>query len=392
MFKPLFARPAIATAFLAIPMLCNAASMPPARPLSAVVESAIGPAMAEHRIPGMAVAIHARGQRHYFNYGVASRKTGKPVTANTLFEIGSVSKVYGATLAGYAEASGKLSLSAPVSRYIPALAGSAFDRISVLQAGTYAAGGLPLQFPDGVKDDAGAMQWLRGWQPEWRPGTQRMYSNPSIALLALAAAGGLRQPCARAIERTLAPQLKLRQTWVTVPAAEMPNYAQGYDDRDRPVRFSGTLMCAGAWGSLKTSSTGLMDFLEAHLDASKLAPEWRRAIDITQTGWYRTPLNQQGLGWEIYPWPVDETRWAEGNSTRMSRRANPVDPIAQPARAGHGNLLNKTGGTGGFSSYVLLLPGRDIAIVLLANKSGWPAKDRIHTATAILRALDAPTE
>ena len=116
---------ALATLLSASP-LSSIANEPHARgPLDAAVAAAIRPTMAQYRIPGMAVAIHAHGQRYYFNYGVASKADNQPVTAETLFEIGSVSKLYGATLAGYAIASGKLSLDTPVSRNIPALAGSA---------------------------------------------------------------------------------------------------------------------------------------------------------------------------------------------------------------------------------------------------------------------------
>lgn len=383
-----FAAFAVTALFFALPTTSQAAQTSRQATLDEAVASTVRPSMQKHGIPGMAVAVHVRGQRHYFNYGVASKETGAPVTAETLFEIGSVSKVYGATLAAYAEASGKLALNAPISRYLPELKDSAFDQISVMQTATYSTGGLPLQFPDAIHNDAEAMRWLQGWKPAWTPGSQRQYSNPSIGLMGLAATRSLRQPCAGAIERTLIPGLKLHQTWVNVPDTEMPNYAQGYNDRDQPVRFKDTLMCAGSWGSIKTSSTGLMDFLEANLDASKFAPLWQRAIASTQTGWYQTPLNEQGLGWEIYPWPVVESRLIEGNSQRMSGQSNPVTLIDQPQRAAHGSLLNKTGGTGGFSAYVVVLPERDIAILMLANKSSWPRDERIQAAHALLRQLD----
>ena len=355
--------------------------------LQAAVTAAVQPTMTQQGIPGLAVVIHEHGQRHYFNYGVASKVTGQPISADTLFEIGSVSKLYGATLAAYATTTGKLSLSSPVSRYVPQLAGSAFDHITVLQAGTYAAGGLPMQFPDSVIDDAGALQWLNQWKPTWKPGIQRVYSNPSIALLGMAAAGSLQQPCNEAIEHTLTTGLQLRQTWVDVPAGQQANLAQGHN-KSGEVPHQHYPACAGSWGALKTSSTGLMDFLEAQLNPGKLTPDWQRAIGITQTGWYRTPLMLQGLGWEIYPWPVAQSRIVPGNSSQMSARANAVHLVSQPQRATRSNLLNKTGGTNGFSSYVLLLPERDIAIALLANKSDWPREERVHAALTILRALD----
>ena len=78
-----------------------------------------------------------------------------------------------------------------------------------------------------------------------------------------------------------------------------------------------------------------------------------------------------------------------GNSPAMSGQENPVSLIERPEIANHDSLLNKTGSTSGFSSYVVALPGRDIAIVMLANKANWPRKERVKAALAILRALDA---
>lgn len=115
--------------------------------LQALVNAAVTPVMQQQNIPGLTVALTVNGQAHYFNYGVATKDTGQKVSENTLFEIGSVSKTFTATLAGYAQANGKLDLATKASTLWPALQGSAFDNISVLQLGTYSAGGLPLQFP-----------------------------------------------------------------------------------------------------------------------------------------------------------------------------------------------------------------------------------------------------
>ncbi|MDP0919222.1 serine hydrolase, partial [Klebsiella pneumoniae] len=84
-------------------------------------------------IAGLSVAVVNKGKVQYFNYGVADKANQLPVTQDTLFEIGSVSKTYTATLGGYAQASGKLKLSDIASEHLSALKGSAFDRISLLQ-------------------------------------------------------------------------------------------------------------------------------------------------------------------------------------------------------------------------------------------------------------------
>jgi|GEM_PF-3794910 len=53
-----------------------------------VVDAAIRPVMAQYDIAGMAVGITIAGRATVFDYGVASKETRRPVTPDTLFEIG----------------------------------------------------------------------------------------------------------------------------------------------------------------------------------------------------------------------------------------------------------------------------------------------------------------
>ena len=64
--------------------------------------------MKANDIPGLAVAISLKGEPHYFSYGLASKEDGRRVTPETLFKIGSVSKTFTATLAGYAARQDKM--------------------------------------------------------------------------------------------------------------------------------------------------------------------------------------------------------------------------------------------------------------------------------------------
>ncbi|HEC1393204.1 TPA: serine hydrolase, partial [Pseudomonas aeruginosa] len=93
------------------------------------VDAVIRPLMSKYKIPGMAVALSVDGQHTFYNYGVASKATGQAVTPTTLFEIGSLSKTFTATLASYAQGQGKLQWSDQASHYLPSLKGSAFDRV-----------------------------------------------------------------------------------------------------------------------------------------------------------------------------------------------------------------------------------------------------------------------
>ncbi|MGG2479113.1 serine hydrolase, partial [Rhizobium sp. BR5] len=68
----------------------------------AITDAAIKPVMEKNGIPGLAVAISINGENHIFTYGVLSTSTGQPVTPQTLFELGSISKTFTVTLSTYA--------------------------------------------------------------------------------------------------------------------------------------------------------------------------------------------------------------------------------------------------------------------------------------------------
>src|SRR5690606_31673128 len=112
-----------------------------------------------------AVAVTVGDQPIFFNYGLASKEAHTLVDEATIFEIGSISKTFTATLALYAQALGKLSLDDHPGMYMPQLKGSAIDKASLLELGTYTAGGLPLQFPQEVSGTDGMMTYFQQWVP-----------------------------------------------------------------------------------------------------------------------------------------------------------------------------------------------------------------------------------
>ncbi|AZF58641.1 class C beta-lactamase [Pseudomonas sp. R11-23-07] len=354
--------------------------------LREVVDSRVKPLMQQQGIVGLSVAVVKKGQAQYFNYGVASREGKQPVTQDTLFEVGSVSKTFTSTLGGYAQASGKLKLSDRASQHWAELAGSAFDHISLLQLATYTAGGLPLQFPGAADSAATMLDYYRHWQPTETPGTRRLYSNPSIGLFGYLAAKSLGQPFNVAMEQTLLPALGLKNTYLNVPADKLGRYAQGYDKQDKPVRVGPGALDSEAYG-IKTSTQDLARYVMLNLHPETLSAPLQQAIATTHSGYYSVDGMTQGLGWEYYPYPITQQALIEGNSTPMALESHTVKWL-QPAQSQPANVLyNKTGSTNGFGAYVAYVPSRDIGVVILANRN-YPNAERVKVAHAILTALD----
>jgi beta-lactamase class C len=353
--------------------------------LSAVVNSAIRPLMATHDVPGMAVGVTLEGRQHTFQFGVASRRSGAAVTADTLFEIGSLSKTFTATLATLAQALGTLSLQDAPGRALPVLRGCAIDAVTLLQLGTYTAGGLPLQFPDGIDDEAAALAFFRAWKPEARPGEQRRYSNASIGLLGHIAALTMQRSYSDLAERELFPRLGLRRTFVRVPASRLDTYAWGTDKANQAVRVNPGVFDAQAYG-VKTTVGDMLTFLDANIDPSLLEAAMRRAIEATHVGHFRAGPLVQGLGWEQYPYPVALDRLQAGNASRMALEPHAAQALgSSPARNGP-TLFNKTGSTNGFSAYAAFVPHHRVGVVLLANRNV-PVPARIDAAHAVLQAV-----
>ncbi|HCR1255533.1 TPA: PDC family class C beta-lactamase [Pseudomonas aeruginosa] len=359
----------------------------PADRLKALVDAAVQPVMKANDIPGLAVAISLKGEPHYFSYGLASKEDGRRVTPETLFEIGSVSKTFTATLAGYALAQDKMRLDDRASQHWPALQGSRFDGISLLDLATYTAGGLPLQFPDSVqKDQAQIRDYYRQWQPTYAPGSQRLYSNPSIGLFGYLAARSLGQPFERLMEQQVFPALGLEQTHLDVPEAALAQYAQGYGKDDRPLRVGPGPLDAEGYG-VKTSAADLLRFVDANLHPERLDRPWAQALDATHRGYYKVGDMTQGLGWEAYDWPSSLKRLQAGNSTPMALQPHRIARLPAPQALEGQRLLNKTGSTNGFGAYVAFVPGRDLGLVILANRN-YPNAERVKIAYAILSGLE----
>jgi len=264
-----------------------------------IVAQVIQPVMEKYGVPGMAVGIVMRGQSYVYDYGVMSKATRKPITRDTLFEIGSDSKTFTATLAAYAEASGQLLLSDSASKHFPSLRGTSFDKVSLLNLGTHTSGGLPLQVPDDIKNNDQLMAYLQRWKPTHAPGTYRTYSNLSIGLLGVIAAKSMNGDFVALMEGTLFPGLGMKNTYLHVPKSQTENYAQGYTKTDTPIRMAPGVLAPEAYG-IRTTAGDMLRFVEANMRMLDLDEKLQRAITNTHTGYYRIGAMTQDLIWEQY--------------------------------------------------------------------------------------------
>ncbi|HHF0554547.1 TPA: class C beta-lactamase [Vibrio antiquarius] len=352
--------------------------------LKSVVDECAKGLMNEYDIPGLAVAVTIDGKRYFYNYGFADESQGSLVTNDTIFELGSISKTFAATLTGYAQEKGKLNMDDKVKDYIPELENSVLGNTKLVHVATYTAGGLPLQFPSEVTNDAEMMQYYKTWKPEYEAGTKRKYSNPSIGLFGYIGALSMKSDYTEMIETLILPKLGMTNTFVDVPKDKLNNYAFGYSSEGKPVRVNPGILDAQAYG-IKSTSLDMLQYIEANMGQAQLNTDIENALERTHTKYFDTDTFTQAVGWEGYNYPVSLSQLLKGNSSDVILNAKPVQ-ASESGTLGRDVWYNKTGSTGGFGAYVAYVPSEKIGIVILANKN-YPNAERVEAAYNIISSV-----
>ncbi|MDJ0089849.1 beta-lactamase [Pantoea allii] len=348
------------------------------------VKNIITSLMEQEGIPGMSVAVLYKGRPQYLNFGVADTASDRRVTENTLFELGSVSKTFTGVLAGVMMRNSQLHLNDPVQKYWPALKGPQWQAIKMVHLATYSAGGMPLQLPASVTDQDTLLTYLQQWQPDAAPGTQRRYSNVSLGLLGYLMIKGEFE---EAMQKNVFTPLRLTRTFYRVPASMMFDYAWGYKD-GQPVRVSPGMLSAETYG-VKSTARDMMTFMQANANPNGLSSGntvLRNGMITAQSRYLTAGKLSQGLGWEIYPWPMDTQTIVDASDNNMARQAQPATLLNPPKPADRASWIHKTGSTNGFGAYIAFIPQLNSGVVMLANKN-YPNPARIKAAAAILEAI-----
>ncbi|CNI29946.1 beta-lactamase [Yersinia thracica] len=355
--------------------------------IAAIVNNTLTPLIEKQDIPGMAVAVFYDGKPLFFNYGFADIKNRRPVTENTLFELGSVSKTFTGVVGGYAEQTGILNLSDSATKYSPELTGRQWKDISMLNLATYTAGGLPLQIPDTVTNMKLLWQYYQQWQPQWAPGVMRNYSNASIGLFGTLAVKKSNLSFEDYMAQHVFQPLKLTHTFITIPDSMQSDYAWGYKD-GQPVRVTPGVLAAEAYG-VKSTAQDMVKFMQANIEPEKLLADndkLKKAIIAAQSRYYRSGNMFQGLGWEMYNWPINSQEVIAFSSNEIALQPHKINALMPPYSAVPASWVHKTGSTNGFGAYIAFIPEKKIGIVMLANKN-YPNPVRVEAANHILQSL-----
>jgi len=281
---------------------------PPPSPHRAAVTAQLQPLIDHELASAIVIGLYDAGKTEVFGFGTTP--LGTPPDDRTLFELGSVTKVYTSLLLADSIQRREVTLDQPVAELLPtgvsvptregvaitlkhlALHSSGLPRIplSVLP-------NAPDPYAHYTEDTLYAD--LAHAQLESTPGTQIVYSSWGAGLLGFALGKKLVVGYERILfDRVLRP-LGLHDTYITVPPAAAAHRIPGTNDELARVPYW-TFDALAASGALISDAHDQLALIDAELDASagSHAP-LRAAMHLTQEPQLQNPDINEGIGWQI---------------------------------------------------------------------------------------------
>jgi CubicO group peptidase (beta-lactamase class C family) len=295
--------------------------------------------------PGASVLIMERGEIvHQAGYGLANVELGVPITKETVFRIGSVTKQFTATGIMLLEQRGQLSTSDPIKKYLPDYPthghNITIDHLLRHTSGIKSYTGIPDYMNTGIRDDLTTDELIDVFDNlpmEFAPGDQWNYNNSGYVLLGaiIEVVSGTRYE--DFIAEQIAGPLGLTSTVYGGPKL-VPNRASGYELDD-----DGNVVNAGFLSMTQPHAAGALLSTTGDLLA------WHNALTggefIHDSSYIKMTSPSELNDGQRYP-------YGYGLSLGTLR--------------GHRSIAHG-GGIHGFACYTLWLPDEDVYIAILTN-------------------------
>jgi CubicO group peptidase (beta-lactamase class C family) len=313
----------ITTTFLLSVALCAAQILAPPVPMNAAAEAHLQaniPALMEKAgVPGLSIAVIRDGRTVWSeSFGVRSETTKKPVTKDTYFNVGSLSKpVFAYGVLKLVDA-GKLKLDEPLAPYLPKEMTEGDPRFQQITA----------RFV--LSHRTGFPNWPGDGKPltiHFTPGERFSYSGSGMVFLQKAVEKITGKPLNDYLREAVFEPLGMKHSsYVWSPAFES-DVAIGHDIAGVPVDLFKADQ-ANAAASLETTAEDYANFLDAILEGKGLAPATvhemekpqiavdpacANCIDSTPSGKLSTSIFW-GLGFGIEKTAEGESLWHWGDN------------------------------------------------------------------------------
>ena len=303
----------------------------------------------QHQSVGIVVGVIGPEGRRVIAHGNLEKGDMRPLDGDTIFEIGSVTKVFTSLLLADMVQRGEVAVNDPIAKYLPEtvkVPERNGKQITLLDLATHTSGlpRLPSNFspqnPSNPYQDYSVeqlYQFLAGYKLERDPGSQFEYSNLGGGLLGHVLALREGTSFELLVARRICAPLGMTSTGITLTPEMKVRLAAGHNAAMETVEpWGGQRTLAGA-GALRSSANDMLAFMAANLcyTDSPLAPAMAALLQE------RKPMGgRQGsevaLGWHIAKRNGKEIVWHNG-------------------------------GTGGYRTYVGFDPAVRMGVVALSN-------------------------
>ena len=298
---------------------------------------------------GVAVAVRMNGTTSFFNYGFANNAQNRRVTEDSIFNLGSVGKVFATTLLAQAVKQGELSLDDPVAKYVTELQrGDDIRRVTLGQLASHTSGlpRVPQQYEHWHRGNytwPDFVRFLNSWKadPKHEPGQQYLYSNAAMVLLRVALERRFNTRFAALMHERITVPLGMTSTALPLPRDLLGRAVQGYGQMGKPIgrpgEESGTFKWPGA-GQIYSSPRDMAAFLAANMGELPDRRPMESAMALAQQPVFTVnPHFKQGLAW-------------------------------QDVSAGNLTIVDKNGGLPNTSTYIGFAPQQKLGVVILVNR------------------------
>ncbi|MBE7732683.1 serine hydrolase [Devosia faecipullorum] len=306
-------------ALMILPAAAQEASLPDNADIAGILSDRIGRDQAN---VGIAVALIEGGETRFVSHGTMALDGAEPVDEHTIFEAGSITKLFTNLLLAQLVDKGRIDLDAPIADYLPEgfiMPQQGERPITAFDLATHRAGfsGLP---EDVLAADLNNLysgynaEQLRAWLATYVParpsGEGFEYSNIGTAILGLAIEEVSGLSYADLVKEAILTPLGMDETSLALTGTARPEMAMGHDGAREPASNWDFEVFAPA-GALLTNSADLIKFIGAASGASPtpLQPAFETMLART------VPVSDGisiGLGWFITDTGQSEIVWHNG--------------------------------------------------------------------------------
>jgi CubicO group peptidase (beta-lactamase class C family) len=275
---------------------------------------------------GIVVGVIEPAGRRVVSYGHLAKNDPRPLDGDTVYEIGSITKVFTSLLLADAVQRGEVALTDPVAKFLPAKVKvpERGGRAITLQDLSTHTSGLP-RMPSNFspKDPANPYAdysfenlytFLSGYQLPRDVGSEYEYSNLGGGLLGHTLTLATRSTDYETmVAKRVAAPLGMTNTAITLSPAMKSRLAAGHGPTLQPVANWDLTALAGA-GALRSTTNDLLTFLAANLGYVKtpLAPAMADMLKVRRPT--PTPNLAVALGWHVLTTNGREIVWHNGGT------------------------------------------------------------------------------